>query len=95
MRESRRRRPTPPPCKPSRPAPFFLPVAALCAMVLAAYSNSFHGGFVLDCNQLLLHDPRIQQVTPQNFDLILHRTYWWPYGESGLYRPLATLSYLL
>jgi hypothetical protein len=63
-------------------------------MVLAAYSNSFHGGFVLDCNQLLLHDPRIQQVTPQNFDLILHRTYWWPYGESGLYRPLATLSYL-
>lgn len=69
-------------------------VAALCGIALLAYSNSFHGGFVLDCNQLLLHDPRIQKVSAANFDQILHRTYWWPYGESGLYRPLATLSYL-
>ena len=33
-------------------------------------------------------------ATAENVDLILHRTYWWPYGESGLYRPLTTLSYL-
>ena len=24
----------------------------------------------------------------------MRHTYWWPYGESGLYRPLTTLSYL-
>jgi len=95
MRESRRRRPTPPPSKTARPAPLYLYPAALCAIVLLAYSNSFHGGFVLDGNQLLLHDPRIQQVTAQNLNGILRHTYWWPYGESGLYRPLATLSYLL
>jgi tetratricopeptide (TPR) repeat protein len=63
-------------------------------LTLAAYSNSFHGGFTLDGTRLLHLDNRIQQVTAQNIDRILHHTYWWPYGESGIYRPLSTLSYM-
>jgi tetratricopeptide (TPR) repeat protein len=66
----------------------------LCLIALLAYSNSFHDGYTLDCNQLLTADTRIQHATAANVDLILRHTYWWPYGESGLYRPLATLSYM-
>jgi tetratricopeptide (TPR) repeat protein len=68
--------------------------AALCALTLAAYSNSFSSGFVFDNKGLLLEDPRIREATADNVGLILQHTYWWPYGESGLYRPLGTLSYL-
>jgi protein O-mannosyl-transferase len=71
-----------------------LAAAALCALTLAAYSNSFSAGFVFDNKGLLLADPRIREASPENLGLIVQHTYWWPYGESGLYRPLATLSYL-
>jgi tetratricopeptide (TPR) repeat protein len=71
-----------------------LVVLALCAVTLLAYSNSFSAGFTFDNKGLLLQDPRIREATPQNIGLILHRTYWWPYGESGLYRPITTLTYL-
>jgi len=69
-------------------------VLALCGVTLLAYSNSFGAGFTFDNKGLLLQDPRIREATPQNIGLILHRTYWWPYGESGLYRPITTLTYL-
>ena len=72
----------------------WLVVLALCAVTLLAYSNSFGAGFTFDNKGLLLQDPRIREATPQNIGLIFHRTYWWPYGESGLYRPITTLSYL-
>ena len=71
-----------------------LPTLALCLLTLAGYSNSFHGDFTLDSTRLLRLDNRIHQVTAQNVDQILHHTYWWPYGETGLYRPLSTLSYM-
>jgi protein O-mannosyl-transferase len=71
-----------------------LPTLALCLLTLAGYSNSFHGDFTLDCTRLLRLDNRIHQVAAQNIDQILHHTYWWPYGETGLYRPLSTLSYM-
>jgi tetratricopeptide (TPR) repeat protein len=67
---------------------------ALCAVTLLAYSNSFGAGFTLDNRGLLLRDPRIRQATAQNIGLIFRQTYWWPYGESGLYRPITTLTYL-
>ena len=67
---------------------------ALCAVTLLAYANSFSSGFVLDNRGLLLQDPRIQEATAENLKLILQHTYWWPYGESGLYRPFTTLTYL-
>ncbi len=68
---------------------------ALCLLTLLAFSNSFATGFALDNQVLLLGDPRIQQASASNIDLILGHTYWWPNGEAGLYRPLTTLSYLL
>ena len=71
-----------------------LVVLALSAVTLLAYSNSFSAGFAFDNKGLLLQDPRVREATAQNIGLILHRTYWWPYGESGLYRPVTTLTYL-
>ncbi len=68
--------------------------ATLVLLTLLAYANSFSAGFVLDNKGLLLQDPRIRQLTVDNIRLILQHTYWWPTGESGLYRPLTTLSYL-
>ena len=74
--------------------PLWLAYAALCALTWLAYSNSFTGGMVLDNKVLLLEDPRVRAVTPENIDLIFAKSYWWPYIESALYRPVTTLSYL-
>lgn len=80
--------------RPARPYHrHLLALAALITLTLLAYSNSFQAGFVLD-NQGLLNDPRIREVTSENIALIFHRSYWWPAGEAGLYRPFTTLSYL-
>jgi protein O-mannosyl-transferase len=76
-----------------RPRPLLL-AAALGVLTLVAYSNSFSAGFVFDNKPLLLQDPRIREASAENLGLIFQHTYWWPYGESGLYRPLGTLSYL-
>jgi tetratricopeptide (TPR) repeat protein len=70
-------------------------VLALGLFTLLAFSNSFSTGFALDNQMLLLGDTRIQTATAPNIALIFQHTYWWPNGESGLYRPLTTLSYLL
>ena len=59
-----------------------------------AFSNSFSTGFALDNQVLILGDTRIQSASAANAGLILSHTYWWPNGESGLYRPLTTFSYL-
>jgi hypothetical protein len=72
-----------------------LAMAALSVLALLAYSNSFQAGFTLDNKGLLLEDPRLREASWANLHLILQHTYWWPYGESGLYRPFTTLSYLL
>ena len=72
----------------------FLAAAALCVLTLAAYSNSFSAGFVFDNRGLLLEDPRIREASAENLGLIFQHNYWWPYGESSVYRPVATLSYL-
>jgi tetratricopeptide (TPR) repeat protein len=66
----------------------------LCLLTLLAYSNSFVAGFALDNRGLILEDARIREASSENLALIFQHTYWWPYGESGLYRPLTTLSYL-
>ncbi len=73
----------------------FPAAAALCVLTLAAYSNSFSSGFVFDNRGLLLEDPRIREASAENLGLIFQHNYWWPYGESSVYRPVATLSYLL
>jgi hypothetical protein len=66
----------------------------LVAVTLLAYANSFRAGFPLDNKALILQDTRVHAATRGNVDLILNHTYWWPIGESGLYRPVTTLSYL-
>ncbi|HXB69392.1 MAG TPA: hypothetical protein VNY05_14170 [Candidatus Acidoferrales bacterium] len=73
-----------------------LPLAALalCGVTALAYSNSFQAGFALDNKTLLLRDARIREASGANVALIFQHSYWWPYGESGLYRPITTLSYL-
>jgi tetratricopeptide (TPR) repeat protein len=68
--------------------------AALAVVTLVAFSNSFSTGFALDNQVLILGDTRIQSASAANAELIVNHTYWWPNGESGLYRPLTTFSYL-
>jgi tetratricopeptide (TPR) repeat protein len=72
-----------------------LACTALCAITLLVYSNSFRSGFVFDNYFLILHDPRIVEATARNMQQIWQHTYYWPQWESGLYRPVTTLSYLL
>jgi hypothetical protein len=64
------------------------------AVPLLAYANSFSTGFPLDNKALILQDARVHEASRETLDLILAHTYWWPIGESGLYRPVTTLSYL-
>ena len=66
----------------------------LTLVVLLAYANSFGAGFTLDNQGLILNDPRIHTASSENLARIFQHTYWWPTGESGLYRPVTTLSYL-
>jgi tetratricopeptide (TPR) repeat protein len=70
-------------------------IAALWILSLAAYSNSFQTGFVFDNRSLILEDPRVHAATEQNVHRILTGDYWPDREASGLYRPIATLSYLL
>jgi tetratricopeptide (TPR) repeat protein len=98
QRKQKNRETKPPADRVSAPAErnylrHLLAVAALSALTILAFSNSFQSGFVLD-NKGLLLDPRIHDATPQNIALIFRHTYWWPTGEAGLYRPFTTLSYL-
>jgi tetratricopeptide (TPR) repeat protein len=81
---------------PAAPAPgrYGLACAALVALAALAFSNSFTTGLALDNQVLVTGDPRIREVTSQNVAQILQHTFWWPNGEAGIYRPLATLSYL-
>src|SRR5271163_4252307 len=77
------------------PRQYFVAAVALLLLTLLAFSNSFSTGFALDNQMLLLGDTRVQTASASNVALIVRHTYWWPNGESGLYRPLTTLSYLL
>jgi len=98
MRAKAKRRSVPPSSEPrvQRLQPNtrrLLMVLALLSITVLAFSNSFQAGFTLD-NHGLLRDPRIEQATLQNAALIGGHSYWWPSGESGLYRPFTTFTYL-
>ena len=68
--------------------------ALVCAAILAAYLGSLANGFAGDARGLVLGDARVHDTSTENLGNIFTHSYWWPYGESGLYRPAATLSYL-
>jgi tetratricopeptide (TPR) repeat protein len=66
----------------------------LAALVLIAYANSFSTGFPRDNRLVILENQRVHSVTRQHLKEILVHGYLWPEFDSGLYRPLSTLSYL-
>jgi hypothetical protein len=68
--------------------------AALFLITLITYSTSFRAGFPLDNRVLILQDQRVHAATSDTISQILNHTYWWPKSETGLYRPITTLSYL-
>ncbi|PWT89234.1 MAG: hypothetical protein C5B56_07450, partial [Proteobacteria bacterium] len=70
------------------------PLALVILWALLAYSNSFHGPFVLDNDELIRHDTRIQAYSAANLQQIFARPYY-PLTPAGLYRPVTTLTYLL
>ena len=71
-----------------------LALALLAGLVLAAYANSFQTGFPFDNRALILQDQRVQAANARNLGLIFHQNYWGNFTDSGLYRPVITLSYL-
>lgn len=71
-----------------------VPFAALWALTLAAYSNSFQNGLVYDNAAIIGKDIRLRAVSSDNVRLILTDEYWYPRTGNGLYRPLTTLTYL-
>ena|SRR5437016_1159320 len=83
------------PSTTSKPHGNWLAGFALIALTALAFSNSFSSGLTLDNQVLVTGDPRIREVTSQNIGQIFAHTFWWPNGEAGIYRPLATLSYLV
>ena len=95
------KKPNRPPSKaPGRPwldgslSRHILAIAALCLLALAAYSNCFQGALVADNGALVAGDVRVHAVTSRNLGLIFGQHYWFGNGESNLYRPLTTLSFL-
>jgi protein O-mannosyl-transferase len=66
----------------------------LLAAILVTYANSFEGKFLGDGGALILEDARVQSVSRDNLDLIVRQQYWYPTADSGVYRPLVTLSFL-
>jgi tetratricopeptide (TPR) repeat protein len=70
-------------------------LAALAALAIIIYSNSLFNGFTLDSSFILLRDPRIQTLNPDNLRLIFTKDYWYPSFNSGLFRPITTFSFLI
>ncbi len=68
--------------------------AALIAIALAAYADSFGLGMAQDANVIVAADTRLRAVSAENIKLILTRNYWFPLGGDDLYRPVTTLSFL-
>src|SRR5437773_345604 len=66
----------------------------LGAVALGSYANSFGAAFPQDSKARILRDPRVREATVANIEHILTEDYWWPILESGLYRPVTTVSYL-
>jgi protein O-mannosyl-transferase len=68
--------------------------ALLLTLVLVTYSNSFSGGFEGDSGPIVTQDPRVQHASRDNFGLVFSQQYWYPTADSGVYRPMVTLSWM-
>ena len=69
-------------------------LAVVAGLVLVAYSNCFSAGLARD-DGLVLRDTRVHALTRQHVEEIFSHGYLWPSFPSGLYRPVATFSYLV
>ena len=78
----------------SRVPHVWLARAALCVLTALPYANTFDADFVFDSRAIVLGDPRIRAVTPQNLRAIGGQSYWGSTLESPLYRPATTASFL-
>jgi tetratricopeptide (TPR) repeat protein len=72
-----------------------LPLCALVALSLAAYSDSFSGVIEGDAAALVSSDSRVHSATVENLRLIATRTYWSSITSSTVYRPLVTISWMM
>ena len=77
------------------PGRLALAAGALALACAVAYWNSFRAGLILDNIPIILQDPRLRTVSWQGIHDIFAHGYWWPSGDSNLYRPLTTLTYWL
>jgi tetratricopeptide (TPR) repeat protein len=69
--------------------------AVVAVVGLLAYSNSFSAALGFDNRFILLQDPRIRSISWHSLHAIFTEDYWRPTFPSNLYRPFATLSYLV
>lgn len=67
----------------------------MVALTVITYAHALNAGFVFDSRFLVLQDQRVHRWSAENLGLIFQQSYWWPSGESGLFRPVTTLSILL
>ena len=70
-------------------------ITALLLLTVAAYSNALVAALPFDAGALVRDDSRVQAVTTENVRAILTQNYWGKRFQSGLYRPLVSLSYLV
>ena len=68
-------------------------LAAVIAVTYLAYANSFHAPFLVDNPEVILNDTRVHAATAEHVHRILTQQYW-ETSNTGLYRPLLTLSFL-
>lgn len=61
-------------------------------LAILVYANSFPGDFILDDNAIIRKNPLILQP---DFSRIFLSDYWAPKENSGLYRPVTILSFVL
>ncbi len=74
--------------------PGVLTAAGALALVCAlAFWNSFRAELILDNIPIIVQDPRLKTTEWSSLRAILAFNYWWPTGDSNLYRPLTTLTY--
>jgi len=66
---------------------------ALALVTALAYWNSFRAELILDNIPIIVQDPRLKTTEWSSLRAILAFNYWWPTGDSNLYRPLTTLTY--
>ena len=68
-------------------------LGAVIGFTLLAYANSFHAPFLVDNSEIILNDTRVHAATSAHLQRIFTQQYW-ETSNTGLYRPLTTLSFL-